>query len=316
MKGKMNNLMTNVNRSMHKAGFKIKKHSPEILIVTGVVGVVASTVMACKATLKVNDVLDEAKENIEKIHEMQAIAEEHPEEYGEKYPEETANKDLAITYVQTGLKLAKLYAPAVILGGLSLTAIVTSNNILRKRNVALAAAYTAVEKSFKEYRGRVVERFGKELDEELRYNIKAKEIEEKVVNEDGSESTVTKTVSTVDPNTLDDTTLIWYEGCPGWTKDPVANLAYLKAQQAYLNDVLKLKGYLFLNDVRKTLGFSQIPAGQVLGWIYDEINPVGDNFVDFGLYDINNEATARFVAGEERNVLLRFNHDGYILDKI
>lgn len=315
LKEKVSSVTTSMNRKFHMTGLKLKKHSPEILIVAGVVGTVASAVMACKATTKVSEILEEAKDMIDDIHEMSEIAENN-EEYAEKYTEEDAKKDLAIVYVQTGVKLAKLYAPSVILGGLSLTAIVTSNNILRKRNVALAAAYAGVEKSFKEYRGRVVERFGKELDNELRYNIKAQEIEETVVNEDGSETTVKKTVGVVDPNTIDDTSKIFYEGNPGWRKDPEHNLIYLKQQQAYANERLKLQGYLFLNDVYDQLGFPRTAAGQVLGWIYDKKNPIGDNFVDFGIYNQDNERTIAFVNGYERSILLTFNHDGNILDKI
>ena len=315
LKEKTAGLMTNVRRSVHKTGFKIKKHSPEILIVSGVVGVVASTVMACKATTKVGDILAEAKETIDDIHEMTEIAKTN-EEYAEKYTEEDTKKDLAIVYAKTGAKLVKLYAPSIILGSLSLTAIITSNNILRKRNIALAAAYTSVEKSFKDYRKRVVERFGEELDQELRYNIKKQEIEEKVVNEDGSETTVKKTVNAMDPTTIDDTSVIFYEGCPGFRKDPEHNLIYLKQQQEYANKKLQLQGYLFLNDVLEQLGFEKTKAGQVIGWIYDEKNPIGDNFVDFGLYDVNNPATARFLDGIECRILLSFNHDGYILDKL
>ena len=219
-------------------------------------------------------------------------------------------------YTQTGLEVAKLYAPAVILGTLSITAILTSNNMLRKRNVALAAAYTAVNTSFKEYRGRVIERFGKELDRELRYNIKAQEIEETVVNEDGTETTVKKTVQVADPNAIDDTAKIWYEGNPGWSKDPEFNLMYLKKQQAYANDLLKSRGYLFLNEVYEILGFPRTAAGQQIGWIYDEKNPIGDNFVDFGIYDIHDEQKVNFVNGYERSIILEFNHDGNILEYI
>lgn len=110
------------------------------------------------------------------------------------------------------------------LGGLSITAILTSNNILRKRNIALAAAYTALDKSFKEYRGRVIERFGKELDRELKYNIKAKEVEETVVSEDGSEVVEKKTIELADPNTYSPYAEFYDDGCSGWTKDPEANL--------------------------------------------------------------------------------------------
>lgn len=300
-----------LTRAFGKTKLKVKKYSPEILVVAGCIGVVGTVVSACKATTKLSAVLDEGKKNIDQLHDY---VETHG--YSEEYTEQDGKKDLVIMYTQTGLQVAKLYAPAVILGTLSITAILTSNNMLRKRNVALAAAYTAVNTSFKEYRGRVVERFGKELDRELRYNIKEKEVEETVVNEDGTETTVKKTVQVADPNTIDDTSKIWYEGNPGWSKDPEFNLMYLKKQQAYANDLLKSRGYLFLNEVYEILGFPRTAAGQQIGWIYDEKNPIGDNFVDFGIYDIHDEQKVNFVNGYERSIILEFNHDGNILEYI
>ena len=300
-----------LTRAFGKTKLKVKKYSPEILVVAGCIGVVGTVVSACRATTKLSAVLDESKKNIDQLHDY---VETHG--YSEEYTEQDGKKDLAIMYTQTGLQLAKLYAPAVILGTLSITAILTSNNMLRKRNVALAAAYTAVNTSFKEYRGRVVERFGKELDRELRYNIKEKEVEETVVNEDGTETTVKKTVQVADPNTIDDTAKIWYEGNPGWSKDPEFNLMYLKKQQAYANDLLKSRGYLFMNEVYEILGFPRTAAGQQIGWIYDEKNPIGDNFVDFGIYDIHDEQKVNFVNGYERSIILEFNHDGNILEYI
>ena len=303
--------MNNITRTINKTGLKLKKYSPEILVVAGVVGTVTSAVMACKATLKLDDVLEEQKTEIDKVHEyIETVG------FSEKYTEEDSKKDLAVLTIQTGVKVAKLYAPAVILGTLSISAILTSNNILRKRNVALAAAYTAVNNSFKEYRGRVVDRFGKELDRELRYNIKAKEIEKTIVNEDGTETTVKETVNVVDPSDIDDTSRIWYEGNPGWTKDPEHNLSYLKLQQQFATKKLQSQGFLFLNEVYDMLGFPKTAAGAVIGWIYDEKNPIGDNFVDFGLYNIHDKQKAEFINGQERSVILEFNHDGNIIEKI
>ena len=304
-------LLNNVTRKIHKVGFKFKKHSPEILVVAGVVGTVTGAVMACKATLKVNEVLEEPKKNIEKIHEA---LEHGATEVGIPYSEEDHKKDLTIAYVQTGVKLVKLYAPAVIVTGLSITAILSGHNILRKRNIALAAAYTAVDKSFKEYRGRVVERFGEALDKELKYNIKAKEVEEIVVNEDGSETIVKKTVEVVDPNDHSDYSRFFDAGCKGWDDDPEYNLMFLKSVQAQANNILKAEGHLFLNEVYDMLGIPRSKAGQVVGWVYDEKNPVGDNFVDFGIYDIHNEKARDFVNGYEKVILLDFNVDGNIWD--
>lgn len=297
-----------VSRSIHKVGFQFRKHSPEILVVAGVIGTVASAVMACKATTKVSGIIDGAKETIDQIHNCL----ENPN-MADKYTEEDSKKDLAIVYAQTGLQFVKLYGPSVALGIVSLGCILTSNNILRKRNVALAAAYATVDKGFKEYRNRVVERFGKELDKELRFGIKAKEVEEVVVNEKGEEEVVKKTVNVADdPNEYSDYARIFDCGCSGWTKDPELNLYYLKQQQNYANDRLKAEKYLFLNDVYKMLGFPATKAGQVVGWVYDEENPVGDNFVDFGIYNVNSGKARDFVNGYERSIVLDFNVDGNI----
>lgn len=303
-------IVNSLSRNFNKIGFQLKKHSPEILVVAGVVGTVASAVMACKATTKVNDILEETKTKVDQIHEVLAD-ESIPEE---KYSEEDSKKDLTIVYAQAGIKLVKLYAPAVALGVLSLTSILASHRILNKRNVALAAAYTTVDRSFKEYRGRVIERFGKELDRELKYNIKAKEIEETVVDSKGKEKTVKKTVQVIDPNMYSEYARFFDDGCTGWTKDADFNLMFLKRQQSYANDLLKSQGYLFLNDVYQMLGIPKTKAGQVVGWFYDEKKPVGDNFVDFGIYDLYNEKARDFVNGRERVILLDFNVDGNILN--
>ena len=309
--------MTNLTRSFHKIGFKVKKYSPEILVAAGVVGTVTSAVMACKATIKVNDILVDTNEQLEPIREAGEKLENGEKPMckdGSQYTKEDNKKDLAIVYVQTAVKFVKLYGPSVVLGAASLTCIVASHNILTKRNAALAAAYTAVDKGFKEYRSRVIERFGKDLDHELRYNIKAKEFEETTVDEKGKESTAKNTVNVADPNTYSEYARFFDDGCNGWSKDPEHNLWFLKCQQAQANDRLKLNGYLFLNDVYEMLGIPRTKAGQVVSWIYDEKNPVGDNFVDFGIYNMDIEKCRDFVNGYERTILLDFNVDGPILE--
>lgn len=305
-------LPANVTRTFGNVGLKLKKHSPEILVVTGVVGTVTAAVMACKATTKLDAILDKAKNDIDAIHE----AVEHPEVLAEEYTKEDSKKDLTIVYTKTAVDLLKLYGPSIALGTLSITSILAGHNITRKRNVALAAAYTAVDKGFKEYRGRVIERFGEELDKELRYNIKAKEVEEIVKNEDGTESIVKKTVQVSDPSKYSIYAKVYDDGCTGWSKDPEINLTFLNAQQCQANDILKARGHLLLNEVYDMLGIPRTKAGMVVGWIYDEKNPIGDNFVDFGIYDMYDEKKRDFVNGYERNIILDFNVDGNIYDLI
>lgn len=303
-----NTAMTNMTRTFNKSLFQLKKHSPEILVITGVVGAVASTVMACKATLKVNEVLDEHKETVEKIHEC---AEKYPEEY----TEDDKKRDLVATYGKTAVKFGTLYGPAVLIGAASVTSILVGYNILHKRNVAAIAAYTAVASDFKNYRNRVIERLGENVDKELRYNIQTKEIEEKVVNEDGSETTVTKAVTVANPD-YSEFTRCFDENCIAYEKSAEDNMRFLKCQQNYFNDLLKRRGHVFLNEVYDGLGFQRTKAGAVVGWIYDEECPIGDNYIDFGIFNINSEAARNFVNGYEKAIWLDFNVDGVIYDKI
>lgn len=317
---KFNMITDNMTRAFHKTGLKFKKHSPEIMVVAGVVGVVASTVMACKATTKVNFVLEETKRKVEIVHEgieageVMSLDEEN-KEIMVPYSEEDGNKDLAYVYMHSGLKLAKLYAPAVAVGTLSIASILVGHRILHKRNIALAAAFTAVDKSFKEYRGRVLDRFGEAVDRELRYNIKAKEVVETVVDEEGNEKTMTSVVEVADPG-YSEYTKCFDETCMGWQRDAERNMFFLKQQQNWANDKLKSQGYLFLNDVLKSLGIPVTKAGQVVGWIYDEKNPIGDNRVDFGIFNLNSEASRNFVNGYEKSIWLDFNVDGDILNML
>lgn len=302
-------------RTTNKIGLILKKNSPKILMGVGIAGSVVSTVLACKATLKVKDILDEKNETIEQIHNC-------VEDETVDYNEEDKKKDLTILYAQTGVKLAKLYLPSIALGALSIASIVSGYKILNKRNVALAAAYTVVDKGFKNYRKNVVERFGEEVDRELRHNIKAKQIEEKYIDKDGNEKTRKKKVYEISEDKKPGEGISEYaKFFDEWntdehSKDPEYNLMFLRKQQDYANEVLKHQGYLFLNEVYDMLGIPRTQAGQVVGWIYDENNPTGDNYVDFGIYDLHDQQKRDFVNGLERNILLDFNVDGVIYDKI
>jgi hypothetical protein len=306
-------IVNSMSRKFHRAGLTLKKHSPELLMITGVVGTVAGAVMACKATLKVNEVVDESKTNIEKIH---TAVEKGYTEAGREYTVEDSKREMTIVYVKTGVNLAKLYAPAVTIGALGITCMLASNNILRKRNVALAAAYATVDKGFKEYRDRVIERFGKDLDRELKYNLKAEEIEETVVQEDGTESTVKRTVTVYDPNNYSPYSIVFDDGNTGWDKDPELTKFFLIQQQNWCNELLKERGHLFLNEVYDRLGAKRTAMGQIAGWVYDPTNPDLDNFVDFGMFDVRNPKTRDFINGRERVIILDFNVDGNILELI
>lgn len=304
-------LSDKLSRSLYKTGFKIKKHSPTILVVAGVVGVVASTVMACRATLKVNDILEESKETIDKIHTC--MEDQELKESG-RYTEKDGKKDLTATYIGTGFKIVKLYAPSVIVGTVSIVGIVASYKILNKRNLALSAAYTAIDKSFKDYRKRVKERFGDVVEGELRHNIKAKTVETLVVDENGNEKTETKTIQVSGNNEPSDYAKWFDDSSEYWTNDSSYNVMFLRQVERTATRKLVEQGILSLNEVYRMLGLKPTRAGQEVGWVYDEKNPVGDNKVSFNIFEISNELKRDFVNGWQPYILLDFNVDGYILD--
>lgn len=299
-------IMKSVNGVASKAVMKLKKHSPEILVVAGIAGTVVSAVLACKATTKVAEILDETKVTLDTIHEGMETGAIN----GQEYTTEDGKKDTVVVYAQTGVKLAKLYGPAIILGTLSITSILTSNNILRKRNVALGAAYAAIDKSFKEYRGRVIERFGEQVDTELKYGIKAKKFEEIEVDpETGKEKKVKKTVMVTDPNLQSDYAVYFDSKSRNYETNPDYNRMFLKAQQAFANDKLHTRGHLFLNEVLDDLDLPRTPAGQIVGWTKD--GP--DGYVNFRIVEVERETED---GRHEPALLLDFNVEGNIWEKM
>lgn len=299
-------IMKSVNGVTSKAVMKLKKHSPEILVVAGIAGTVVSAVLACKATTKVAEILDETKGTLDTIHEGMETGAIN----GQEYTNEDGKKDTVVVYAQTGMKLAKLYGPAIILGTLSITSILASNNILRKRNVAIGAAYAAIDKSFKEYRGRVIERFGEQVDTELKYGIKAKKFEEIEVDpETGKEKKVKKTVMVADPNLQSDYAVYFDSKSRNYETNPDYNRMFLKAQQAFANDKLQTRGHLFLNEVLDDLDLPRTPAGQIVGWTKD--GP--DGYVNFRIVEVERETED---GRHEPALLLDFNVEGNIWEKM
>lgn len=280
-----------------------KEHSPEILIVAGVIGVVASAVMACKATTKIDTILDEHKDTMEKIHSI-------PTDIS-VYTEEDKKKDTAITYAKTGFKLVKLYGPSITLGVLSIAGIFASNDILRKRNVSLAAAYALVDKGFKEYRSRVVDRFGKDVDRQLLLNIKEEEVEETVVDAKGKEKTVKKKVEVAD-GVESEYVRYFTKSNPNWVNDENLVRYFLERVQSYVNDKLIVDKVMCLNDVYKELGFDTTKAGMVVGWIYDKNKPTGDNYIEFDVKEV--WLHKDIGEGLEKAYAIDFNVDGNIFN--
>lgn len=288
-----------VSRTIAHNALLAKKNSPGFLLGAGIVGMVGSTVLACRATLKMDEVLEEAKDKLDTARSL-----DHPE-----YSEKDRQRDVSLIYFQTSVKIVTLYGPAIILGGTAIAALVNSHNILTRRNAALTAAYTALEKGFKEYRARVIEKYGEEQDQDFRYGTQQVE----VVDPDTGKKRIAKRVGPGDPSIY---ARFFDNGSTSWSKEPEYNLIFLKCQQNYANDLLRSRGHVFLNEVYDMLGIPRSKAGAVVGWLLTK-NGETDNFVNFGIFDDrSNERVRDFVNGFEGAILLDFNVDGIIYDKI
>lgn len=308
----LSKVSTSAARFAGKAEFTIKKNSPEILLGAGIVGFVGTVVLACRATCRADEVLEFHRRKIKDIEDAKEIADADPE--GEmSYDIEIYRQDKAIRYLKTTGSLAKLYVPTVAVGALSLACILTSRNIMQKRYLGVVAAYNGLSAAFEEYRKRVRDEYGEGLDRHFRYGTTYEELP--VYDENGKKTKEKEQVENTDTGMVipnDDSCRFFDSSNPNWDKNPTFSMMWLRGQQNILNDILHTRGHVFLNEVYDALGFPHTPQGAVLGWIDGE----GDNCIDFGLYDQNKENVRRFVNGVDNVIMLEFNHDGVIWDKI
>lgn len=295
------------SRMIGKAKLSVIKNSPELLLVGGIVVGAVSVFLACKETLKVEEIIEEHKDKIEKIHEgSELIANGTLSE--EDYSVMDVKKDMTVTYVQTGLQLAKNYAPAIITGSLSLAAILTSHGIMRKRYLALGAAYTALDTTFKAYRERVRTEAGEALDRHYLYGTKIEEVVEEYEDEKGRKKTKVEKIETVDgKNLYSPFAKIFDETNPNWERDNERNRFFLAQVQSACQNKLRRDGYLWLNEVYHRLGFPETAAGQQFGWIFDDLSGESDSFVDFGIFNTSIAKNGEFINGYENSIILDFN---------
>lgn len=294
----MNLVPVAIGRTVARNALLVQRSSPGLLLGAGIAGMVGTTVLACRATLKMETLLEEAE-----IKLNGAMGYQNPE-----YSDSDRERDIKLIRAQTRIRIVKLYAPAVILGGISIVALTQSHSILTRRNAALAAAYGALEKGFSEYRSRVVEKYGEEEDQHLRYGSEKVE----VLDEDTGKPKMITRVAPGDPSVY---AKFFDDSSPSWESDPEINKLFLKCQQNHANDKLRANGHLFLNEVYDSLGIPRTKAGSVVGWVLSQ-NGSTDNFVNFGIFDGSSSIARDFVNGREGAILLDFNVDGLIYEML
>lgn len=297
---KLSNISTMVTRSIGHMKLTFKRNAPQIMLAAGVVGAVTATVFACKATVEFNDTVKEARAQIEDIRSNDTISDDE------------RSKAITSCYLKTAVRGVSLYMPAVVLGGLSIASIVTSNRILQERNVALATAYVGLENKFKSYRERVIDRVGEQVEYEIYNGLKAKEVTETVVDENGEEHTVTKTVYEKTGDGCSMYEALFDQKSRSYENDPNYNLMFVQQCERNANIKLHRQGHLFLNEVLDMLDLPRTKAGNIVGWVYNDAD-CDICGVDFGL---GQPRCREFLAGHECCVWLDFNVQGNILNKV
>lgn len=59
-----------------------------------------------------------------------------------------------------------------------------------------------------------------------------------------------------------------------WSKDPEINKLFTHSVKNYMNDKLRSRGHVFLNELFDELGVPRTRQGQIVGWHISHNNPI------------------------------------------
>lgn len=301
-------------------GRKVVMNAPKILFATGVVTTVGAVGASIVGGIKAADVIDEAHDKIQEIHETP---------YEEGHSNKAENKELLKVYAKTGVEMAKIFWPTIVLTTVAIGCFTKSTIILNQRNAALVAAYNGLDKAFKLYRGRVIDAEGEEKDRE--YYLGAREVIEEIVDEETGEVTtkIHEELPWEDMNG-DPYTIILDERSSVWSRNPDSTLHNLKLVQELAEHKLRTQGSLFLNEVREMLDVPRTKSGAALGWVLEEDKEKRrtSNYIDLGVF-YKNVANGTYVDEYDRGyrtkvdeildgganpIVLHVNPDGIVYD--
>lgn len=304
-----------------------RKNSPELLVAAGTVMFVGTLYSMYKTTIKVKEVVDTANSSVDQVNKMLengAICRATDSNETMEYTEEIANEDIKQIKRSSAKKIVKAAAPTVILALGTLSCFIGADYIRKQRHAALFAASEMTLHAYNEYRKGVIEKYGPEIDRELKYKLYKEETEEEEINpETGRKKKVKREIlrSNYDGysqfarlfdecNDLYQKNIVNING-----KEPsygVYNLNLIANLEKEANKQLRERGYLTINDVYELLHFEQIKAGRDAGWIWDPNDPTCRNntHINFGTFRGKDEEDMRAMyLGIERAFILDFNID-------
>lgn len=264
---KMHDMLTSaktvISSVSSRMSFTLNQNAPSICLAVGIGGVVAAGIIACVQTLKVPAMIEDVQEQEQKLKETadKTVEVVDGDIVDEDEKETALADDIRKMRLTTGVAIAKLYIPAIIIATCGFCLIVHSHYQMAARNVALYGAYLALQKEFDEYRENVKERFGEDVDKQLRFNVNPDKIREQLEGEADTPSTAlieARTRFLFDENNSD-----------LYQKNMEYNIHLISIAEHNLNHLLRANGHIFVNEALAELHLPLIQSGQDNGWIYD-----------------------------------------------
>ena len=318
----LNSIGASISTAVVRGKMSVEKNSPEILLVGGIFTILGGTYLACRATLKFQDLIDEHEDIVDKMEKTREYAEAGKLKEGKTYTEEEHMQDLVAETVKFAMRLVKLYGPAVITSAVGIAMLVYGNRILNARNAALVSAYATLKGAYDAYRKRVIKEFGEEVDTYIRFrkpldkDFVIKEDKKGGKEIDFDEAELPGEIYDVDGvgefYGRSPYARLWDSTSPQWRHDTGSNHFFLKVAEREMNDKLHARGTLMLNEVFDMLGLERTSAGCVVGWTSDDIG--GDGFVNIGIDHPINDWDNHSPEGNP--VILDFNVDGLVYEKV
>ncbi len=311
-----------------RVGAILSKYKPEILLVGGIGATITGTILACKAYKESQNIIEYHKENIKdenKYYEEQKDTMDPDFEFSPETLKDFKKRHGRIVfeiYKDTGIELAKIYAPAVSTYTFGVFCICAGFGIMRQRYVTTMAAYGVLEKAFDKYRGRIKTLLGEDMEKAI-YN--GEKVEMDIYNDKGKK--VGTNVVESEENALELAPYAVY-----WDRSTSASYrenreyahTFLYGIEKNMNELLLSKGHLTLNEVYNALGLEETATGAICGWLITEDYPSETDWDNVVKFDIKEECYTDWEEGMAsirtgRNPVqyrIDFNCDGIIWDKI
>lgn len=231
---KSNKLLSN---ALDNTVLYLKNHSATVLTCVGAVGVVVTSVLTAKATIKATEIVNEAEcERKRNLSKSEIV------------------KLTATTYI-----------PPVLVGASTIACIFGANVFNRNQQAALMSAYALVDNSFKEYKNKLKELYGEETHNSIINSIMVEKAEEVYPYAQGFASS-----SSLIPDGYSGKVKLFYEPLSKRffesTMEQVMNAEY------HFNRNFVLRGLAILNELYEFLGLEATDYGEIMGWaIEDEL---------------------------------------------